>query len=83
MKKIFLLGLVGLLTSCMSESEMEKRRQVENETEGVFNKVTEFHYKNHSYLYFTNTGSSKVQGFVHDPDCACHKHDSSETDFGF
>lgn len=82
MKKIFLLGLVGLLTSCISESEMEKRRQVKNETAGVFDKVTEFHYKNHSYIYFAST-NSKVQGFVHDPDCACHKHDSSETDFGF
>lgn len=83
MKKIFLLGLVSLLTSCISESEMERRRQIEGETGGVFNRVTEFRYKNHSYLYFTNVNSSKVQGFVHNPDCACHKHDSDETDFGF
>ena len=90
MKKILLLGLLslGLLTSCESpattaSTDMYGKYRIEfpdgnNSKYFVIYKVK---FKGHYYLAFE--GTERRNGVVHDPDCPCHKYESTESDFGF
>lgn len=88
MKKFILcLFAVALLASCApskyKEAETTDAEHVKVTTENTCTllDISKFSYDGHSYILFD--GDSHLNGIVHDPDCACHKHDSNETDFGF
>lgn len=67
MKKsiINLLALLALtLTGCEPKTDSD-----------FAERITEFNYKGHRYLYFNN-GHNTRSGIIHDPDCPCHKTNS-------
>lgn len=65
--KITLLALLALtLTGC------------EPKTDNDFaERITEFNYKGHRYLYFDNVHNTK-SGITHDPNCPCQKGGENE-----
>lgn len=88
MKKIILCLLsVVALVSC-SPSRYEKMEATEGKSVKVSVQgctslidIVKITYDGHSYIIFD--GSDHLNGIVHDPDCACHKKNSNEIDFGY
>lgn len=88
MKKIILCLLsVVTMVSCSpsryEEMEATEGKSVKVSVQGYISlldigKVT---YDGHSYIMFS--GTSSLNGIVHDPDCVCHKKNSNEIDFTY
>lgn len=88
MKKFILCLFAAVMLASCAPSKYEEAKttnvehvKVSTETTCTLLDISKFSYSGHSYILFD--GDSHLNGIVHDPDCACHKHDSSETDFGF
>lgn len=81
MKKLttIALTLLALATTGCSIPEKtpgQKKREIENKIES---RITEFNYKGHQYiLYKSSNFDNSCSGMVHDPDCPCHKQQTTE-----
>ena len=75
-KVIYIIAMALCLSSCCSMGEIERKKS-EVKIEYLDLKdvstldVFRFEYDGHKYILFTS-GELK-NGFVHDPDCPCHK----------
>ena len=81
MKKVYyIIALFGLM-SCQNNNAPKlnlEREYIFKDQYGTSLYNTEFTYKGHNYIWFnTSTKGDRASGFVHNPDCSCHKKDSN------
>ena len=76
-KVIYIITMALCLSACCSVGEIgRKESDIKKEKIHLRGESTlyvcRFEYDGHKYVMFYNVGAS-VNGFVHDPDCPCHK----------
>ena len=80
MKKLTLsiLALLALTaTGCTEYKSPEQRQQAFEED--VASHINEFNYKGHQYIMYRETsGYNGYCAMVHDPNCPCHKQQTTE-----
>lgn len=78
MKKL-IIGIIALAALCSCEPKTQKRTPTHD---GANLLVREFEYNGHTYIEFARhmIGYDNYTGFVHSPDCPCHKKAEHETD---
>ena len=81
MKKIcYIIALFGLM-SCQNNNAPKlnlEREHIFKDQYGTSLYSKEFTYKGHNYIWFnSSTGYDGASGFVHNPDCQCHKKESN------
>ena len=70
MKRLLKLTAIACAVA-MTSCEPQTQQQFDAE---MTERITEFHYKGHRYLFFRSSYSqSAVGGITHDPECLCHK----------
>ena len=74
MKKLLIVFITLIaMYSCMSNTQTKIHT-----TDGIPIYALKFEYDGHRYIEFTRVGSDMYDnytGYVHDPDCPCHKND--------
>ena len=76
MKHLTAILAAVLCAVCLSGCEEQKTQ--EQIDAYVASKITEFNYKGHKYLLYKQSyGKGGVGGITHDPDCPCHRNQSS------
>lgn len=74
MKKLLIVFITLIaMYSCMSNTQTKIYT-----TDGIPIYALKFEYDGHRYIEFTRVGSDMYDnytGYVHDPDCPCHKND--------
>lgn len=76
MKKILLLFLIILLSSCYKPVKEEEATRTVSEGVIPFNEAIHFEYKNHEYIkFYESLGNLTNSGVVHNPDCKYCKNE--------
>lgn len=79
MKKLLIVFITLIaMYSCASDMQAKKMQTKIHTTDGLPIYALKFEYDGHRYIEFTRIGPDMYDnytGYVHDPDCPCHKND--------